>query len=40
MISHTDYNFELQFLDLKAFLADGDLDTVARKFASSNEKVK
>jgi hypothetical protein len=43
MISHKDYNFQIQFLDLNAFFAEGDLDTIARKFAPNNienEKVK
>jgi hypothetical protein len=35
-----DYAFKIQFLDLKSFLADGDLDRYATKFAETEENRK
>jgi hypothetical protein len=34
ILTHSDYLFPLQFLDLKSFLAEGDLDKYATKFTS------
>jgi hypothetical protein len=39
-LEHDDYPFKLQFLDLKSFIAEGDLDTYAIKFARIQEKQK
>jgi hypothetical protein len=39
-LAHNDYPFLIQFLDLKSFLADGDLDKYATKFAQIPEKQK
>jgi hypothetical protein len=39
-LSHNDYPFQIQFLDLKSFLAEGDLDKYATKFARIPEKQK
>jgi hypothetical protein len=38
ILEHHDYPFKLQFLDLKSFLAEGDLDKYATKFARITEK--
>jgi hypothetical protein len=39
-LTHNDYPFPIQFLDLKSFLAEGDLDKYATKFARIPEKQK
>jgi hypothetical protein len=38
--THNDYPFPFQFLDLKSFLSEGDLDKHASKFAQIPEKQK
>jgi hypothetical protein len=40
VLEHDDFQFKLQFLDLKSFLAEGDLDKYATKFAKIQEKQK
>jgi hypothetical protein len=40
IISHTDFPFEMQFLDLKSFLGPGDLDKWSRVFGKSEDRVK
>jgi hypothetical protein len=37
-LEHDDYTFKIQFLDLKSFLAEGDLNRYATKFAETEEK--
>jgi hypothetical protein len=37
---YNDYPFPIQFLDLKSFLAEGDLDKYATKFTKIPEKQK
>jgi hypothetical protein len=39
-LQHKNYPFPIQFLDLKSFLAEGDLDKYATKFARIPEKQK
>jgi hypothetical protein len=39
-LTHNNYPFQIQFLDLKSFLAEGDLDKYATKFAKIPEKQK
>jgi hypothetical protein len=39
-LTHNSYLFPIQFLDLKSFLAEGDLDKYATKFAQIPEKQK
>jgi hypothetical protein len=39
-LERDDFPFKLQFLDLKSFLAEGDLDKYATKFAQIKEKQK
>jgi hypothetical protein len=39
-LTHNNYPFPIQFLDLKSFLAEGDLDKYAIKFARIPEKQK
>jgi hypothetical protein len=39
-ITHDDYPYELQFLDLLSFLAGGDLDVNAKAFSNYNERMK
>jgi hypothetical protein len=36
-LTHNDYPFPIQFLDLKSFLAEGDLDKYATKLASKTD---
>jgi hypothetical protein len=40
ILEHDDFHFKLQFLDLKSFLAEGDLDKYATKIARIQEKQK
>jgi hypothetical protein len=40
VLEHDNFHFKLQFLDLKSFLAEGDLDKCATKFARIQEKQK
>jgi hypothetical protein len=40
VLEHDDYPFKLQFLDLKLFLLEGDLDKYTTKFAKVAEKQK
>jgi hypothetical protein len=40
VLKHDDFPFKLQFLDLKSFLAEGDLDKYAIKFLKIQEKQK
>jgi hypothetical protein len=39
VLEHDNYSFKLQFLDLKSFLAEGDLDKYATKFVPINDSV-
>jgi hypothetical protein len=39
-LTHNDYPFLIKFLDLKSFLAEGDLDKYATKFVRIPEKQK
>jgi hypothetical protein len=40
VLEHDDFHFKLQFLNLKSFLAEGDLDRYSTKFAQIKEKKK
>jgi hypothetical protein len=40
ILEHNNYPFQIQFLELKSFLAEGDLDKYATKFAKIPEKQK
>jgi hypothetical protein len=37
-LAHNDYPFQIQFLDFKSFLAEGDLDKYATKFARETKR--
>jgi hypothetical protein len=39
-VEHDDFPFKLQFLDLKSFLTEEDLDKCTTKFAQIKEKQK